>query len=157
MPARERSDRRRGSGDLGGRQSGEDSNDLELDALQPCIRKASNCSNYSTLSRRDSISMVGDLINDFQLTMKKLMAEKGESSLTSWFRHFDTNGNGKIDYEEFYSGLQRLNYPTLSVFGGRLTSMDQARSRSTRSMQTPRRSGTCSGGGADPSSLARRT
>jgi len=107
---KERSDRRRGSGDLGGRQSGEDSNDLELDALQPCIRKASNCSNYSTLSRRDSISMVGDLINDFQLTMKKLMAEKGESSLTSWFRHFDTNGNGKIDYEEFYSGLQRLNY-----------------------------------------------
>jgi hypothetical protein len=93
------------------RRSTEDRRDTEEpdEEQQPRIRKASVAT--ISVSRRASTSMgVGDLINDFQLTMKKLMADQGESSLTSWFRHFDTNGNGKIDYEEFHSGLQRLNY-----------------------------------------------
>merc|ERR550537_300683 len=45
-----------------------------------------------------------------QEAIRKVFIEKEGSSLKAWLRHFDKNGDDKIEFDEFCIGLETLNF-----------------------------------------------
>lgn len=60
---------------------------------------------------RKKSSKRGSQENQANSLLKRFLDEREGCALQAWFRHFDKDQNGRIDFQEFQAGMYALSYP----------------------------------------------
>lgn len=88
----------------------EDAADLQLCAPAMTRRQSSGAGSDKDAYFEEQRRNAGTQVQQDGGKLKTVLGETNGSSLKSWFKLFDTNQNGRIDWEEFQVGMAKLGY-----------------------------------------------
>eukprot|EP00927_Polykrikos_kofoidii_P060327 TRINITY_DN55330_c0_g1_i1.p1 TRINITY_DN55330_c0_g1~~TRINITY_DN55330_c0_g1_i1.p1 ORF type:complete len:762 (+),score=124.40 TRINITY_DN55330_c0_g1_i1:204-2489(+) len=73
-----------------------------------CVEDAEDVSPVCISAVREPVQ---ETIEDTPTVIRKFLRSKETPVLKAWFRNFDRNQNGRIDFDEFKGGMQALRFP----------------------------------------------